>query len=129
MRGAQYLTKPEQFAAVYNQGKSWANKLIVIKTLPNGLTSTRYGISVSSRVGGAVVRNRIKRRLREILKHYSLQAGWDIVIIVRPTVITAKYDALWDSVHKLMARAGLPVSAPYRQEMNQPNESTSPGAD
>lgn len=113
MRGEQYLTKTEQYAAVYNKGASWVDKLVVMKALPNGLNLSRYGLSVSSRVGGAVVRNRVKRRLREILRHIGLQSGWDIVLIARPAAAKADYMVLKNSVYALLTQAEL-----LEREMN-----------
>ena len=107
MRGKQYLTKPEQFAAVYNKGASWVNKLVVLKALTNNLEISRYGFSVSSRVGGAVVRNRIKRRLREILRQIQLKSGWDIVFIARPVAAGVDYKDLKNSVSNLITKAKL----------------------
>jgi ribonuclease P protein component len=107
MRGERYLTKPEQYARVYNGGGSWANGLLVVKALPNGLTLSRYGISVSKRVGKAVVRNRVKRLLREILRVAQLEPGWDIILIARPAAGRADYVGLEKSVNDLLSRARL----------------------
>ena len=105
MRGEQYLTEANQYASVYNKGASLADKLIVLKTLSNKLSYSRYGFSVSSRIGGAVVRNRVKRRLREILRSTSLEAGWDIVIIARSKAALADYSDLKYSVYSLLLKA------------------------
>ena len=107
MRGERYLTKPGQYALVYNEGSSWANGLLVIKALPNGLTLSKYGISVSKRVGNAVVRNRVKRLLREILRVTQLKPGWDIIFIARPAVGGASYASVEKSVNALLSRAQL----------------------
>ena len=107
MRGEEYLTKPRQYALVYNKGSSWVSDLVVMKALPNGLSFSRYGFSVSRRVGKAVVRNRVKRLLREILRLAPLQPGWDIIFIVRPLVASANYASLEKSVKGLLSRAHL----------------------
>lgn len=107
MRGEEYLTKPEQYALVYSRGSSWASNLMVMKALPNGLTLSRYGFSVSKRVGKAVARNKIKRRLREILRIKPLKPAWDIVFIVRPAAANADYISLKRAVEGLLSRAGL----------------------
>jgi len=107
MRGEEYLTKSEQYALVYNKGTSWVNNLMVMKTLPNGLGLSRYGLSVSRRIGKAVTRNRVKRLFREILRLTPLQPGWDIIFIARPAVATASYARLEKSIDSLLSQARL----------------------
>jgi ribonuclease P protein component len=115
MRGEQYITKPEQFTAIYDKGSSWVNKIVVLKVIPNNLEITRYGFSVSSRVGGAVVRNRTKRRLREIIRQIQLNTGWDLIIIARPTSAGVEYKELKSSVSNLLNKARL-VSMEIKQQ-------------
>jgi len=107
VKEGKYLTKPEQYALVYNKGSSWISSLVVMKVLPNGLSLSRYGFSVSRRIGKAVVRNRVKRLLREILRQTPLQSGWDIIFIARPAAATADYATLEKSVNDLLSRARL----------------------
>ncbi len=107
VRGEQNLTRKTQFELVYNEGKTWAGKEIVVKALPNGLDLSRYGFTVSRRVGKAVVRNRVKRLLREIVRQTPLQPGWDIIFIARATAAGADYTNLGESVRKLLFRAGI----------------------
>lgn len=92
---------------VYQRGKVWANSLVVMKAMPNGLSVSRYGFSVTKKVGKAVQRNRLKRLLREIMKRQSPKLGWDIVFIVRPAAVNADYHKLEGTVTKLLARAQL----------------------
>jgi len=67
---------------------------------------TRWGLSVKARLGGAVMRNRIKRRLREILRGAGLAPGWDIVVQpLAAEVATADFAALRDELSGLLARA------------------------
>jgi len=107
MPGRQYLTKSEQYAEVYQKGGSWADGLVVMRALPNGLGFSRYGFSVGKRLGGAVVRNRVKRRLREIMRSTQLKPGWDIIFIARPPAAAAGFAGLGKSVRSLLSRAGL----------------------
>jgi ribonuclease P protein component len=107
LRGAYTLTGKVQFELVYARGRSWAAKEIVIRVLPNGLDATRYGLVVSKKVGKAVVRNKIKRRLREILRQKKISPGWDIIVTARSAAANADFTSLGISVEGLLTKAGL----------------------
>jgi ribonuclease P protein component len=80
-----------------------------MKALPNELDFSRYGLTVSRRIGKAVVRNRVRRLFREVLRHTPLQPGWDIIFIARSPAAGISYVSLGKSVRDLLLRAGLLV--------------------
>ena len=109
LRAERYLTRKAEFALVYDNGASWSNKTLVLRAVPNGLELSRYGFTVSRRVGNAVVRNRVKRLLREILRQKTVKKGWDMVFIARIPAARGNYAELEESVGSLLHRAGLVV--------------------
>jgi ribonuclease P protein component len=101
------LTKRAQYLTVYKSGKAWVDNIIVIKALPNELEFSRCGFSVAKEVGKAVVRNRVRRLLKEISRLTNVRPGWDIVFIARPNAAAADYHQLKKSMEKLLLRAHL----------------------
>ena len=107
MKGEQYLTRNAQFQAVYAGGRTWADRNVVFKVMPNALDISRYGFTVSRRVGKAVVRNRVKRRLREIVRQARLKPGWDFIIIARVPAAEAEFAELAGSVRRGLDLTGI----------------------
>ena len=99
------LRKSADFAAVWSEGRSRVDGLFVVKARPNDLGVTRFGYSVSKRVGNAVARNRVKRRLREAARSASVEAGFDIVIAARNGAAEADFARVERSIHNLLRRA------------------------
>lgn len=77
--------KNKDFQVVYKNGKSHANKYLVMYIYNNESCDNRLGISVSKKVGNSVVRHRITRLIRESYRQQEdlFQKGWDIVVIAR----------------------------------------------
>ncbi len=92
---------------MYERGRRYTSDLLAIRVLPNGLDVTRFGIATGRGLGGAVVRNRVKRRVREGLRTLPVVPGWDVVVNVRRAAVDADYWRLRDAAAKLLARAGL----------------------
>lgn len=109
-RRASRLRSPRDFARVRTSGRRVNGRLLSLGYAPGEPEApVRIGFSVSKRVGGAVVRNRVKRRLREAARHnvLSLAAGWDIVITARPAAAQAFYAELDAELRQLLTRAVL----------------------
>jgi ribonuclease P protein component len=85
MKKSQSLKKNADFQNVYKEGKSYANKYLVMYILNNNTEENRLGISVSKKVGNSVIRHRITRLIRESyrLQESKFQNGFDIVVIAR----------------------------------------------
>lgn len=103
-----------RFQEIRKAGRAYSHHLLVLCVLPNQLPYSRFGFSVSSRIGGAVVRNRIKRRLREAmrLRMASIQPGWDIVLIARNPIRSADYREMDAACARLLRRAHLLLEEP-----------------
>ena len=85
MKYSESLKKNSDFKNVYRNGKSYANRYLVMYVLENGTERNRLGISVSKKVGNSVVRHHITRLLRESyrLNKDMVKTGLDIVVVVR----------------------------------------------
>ncbi len=105
----EYIKKKEQYDRVYDRGRLTRSGLLYIKTMPNGLQFSRYGFIVSKRIGKAAVRNRVKRRLREIIRQANPKAGWDVVVYTRPAAAAAGYNELKNMILSLLSKAQLLV--------------------
>jgi ribonuclease P protein component len=101
------LTRRAQYLAVYERGKAFADSALVIKVLPNHLSATRSGYSVSKDIGKATVRNRVKRLLKENMRKLDVNDGWDIIFIARRSIIEADYTKLGGIMVRLLGRASI----------------------
>lgn len=111
------LSRSAEFERVYRQGRSSANRYLVLYTFPNvTVESPRLGLSVSRKVGGAVERNRVKRLLREAFEQTraGVAGGHDMVVVARPEVrelaeregLAGVGEALGDLLEKAGLRGG-----------------------
>ena len=105
------LRREKEFARVYRKGRSCAHPLLVLKALPGEVGVTRYGFAVGKRLGKAVVRNRVKRRLREAARLTPVVSGWHIILAARPPAAGASYHELKATLEQLLRRARLNGSA------------------
>ena len=90
---SESLKKNKDFQVVYRNGKSYANKYLVMYILKNDMDQNRIGISVSKKVGNSVVRHRMTRLIRESyrLQESTFQRGLDIVVVCRASAKDKNY--------------------------------------
>lgn len=97
------------FAALAANSRSRAHPLLVLRYRRNGVEPTRFGISTGRRIGGAVERNRVRRRLRMLLRAMAgrVAGGWDVLIVARPAAAAATQAELGAGLERVMIGAGL----------------------
>lgn len=93
MRRFPSIKKNSDFQIVYKNGKSYANKLLIMYVYKTGNEDTRIGISVSKKVGNSVVRHHITRLIREIFRLHREQtdSGLDIIVVARAAARESDY--------------------------------------
>jgi ribonuclease P protein component len=94
--------------------RAWSHPLLALYVASNELGLTRVGITVSGRVGNAVVRNRVRRRLREAVqaRFDRLAAGADVLLVARPASARATWAELGSALDSVLTRAGATVPRP-----------------
>ena len=108
---ARRVRAARDFQRVRRRGRQVSGRYLSLGYVrrPEAEAPLRVGFSVSKRVGGAVTRNRVKRRLRESVRRglHTLAPGWDLVVTAKPAAVEASYTALDSEIRELLARAGL----------------------
>ena len=92
---------------MFQGGRGWGSRPLILRAKPNGLTQSRFGFVVSKRLGRAVRRNRVKRLLRESCRKLPVKPGWDLVFIAREELVGADFWQVKRHVERLVRRAGL----------------------
>lgn len=91
----------------------YANSYLVLYARKNRTATNRVGVTVSKKLGGAVVRNRVRRRLREVYRLHEARfaPGWDIVVVARSRCINADFQKLCAAYLSLAEKAGITEAA------------------
>ena len=94
---------------MYRKGKSIASKQLVLVYTRGRHKSVHVGLSVSKKIGNSVIRNRVKRRLREAFRPYLSQVkpGYDLIFIARDAVVEAEFSAISSIMRYLLRKADL----------------------
>ncbi len=107
----QGLKKDADFRKVYKKGKSFANRLLVVYILKNNLDISRMGISVSKKVGKSIVRNKVRRLIRENFRLTSMddkiKTGYDIVFIARVAAKDSDFQSIQKSMLHLLKKSNM----------------------
>lgn len=110
MKRAYRLRRPDQFQRVRRDGRGVVHQWLALNVAPNQRRQTRVGFVVSKRVGSAVVRNRCRRRVREVVRlaFFHIRVGYDIVIVIRTAeVASVPFSALQSAIESLLRRSQL----------------------
>jgi ribonuclease P protein component len=103
------LSDSSEFEKVYRQGTPFRGKLFSVHAFRNELGALRLGLSVSKKVGNAVVRNTVRRRLREVFGSVAAKAGTDLDLVVsaRPSAGDASFEELREEFLKALGKFGI----------------------
>ena len=109
MKPAVTLKQNYEFRRLYQKGASSAGSCMVLYCRKNKLGHNRLGLTASVKLGHAVVRNRARRRLREVyrLNSHRPSAGWDITLVARSRTVTASWKELNDTFLRLCRKLDL----------------------
>jgi ribonuclease P protein component len=100
------LTDSPEFERVYRQGTAYRGKLFSVHAFPNEHGTPRLGLSVSRKVGNAVTRNAVRRRLREVFQSCisAMSEDLDIVVSAKPAAVGATFEELREEFSKSLGR-------------------------
>nr|WP_325301372.1 ribonuclease P protein component [uncultured Dysosmobacter sp.] len=109
MKQAVTLKKNHEFRRLYQRGASAAGASMVVYCRKNRLGHNRLGLTASVKLGGAVVRNRCRRRLREVYRLHAgqLRQGWDIILVARGRTVTVPWQELNRTFERLCKKLDL----------------------
>ncbi|NLM73474.1 MAG: ribonuclease P protein component [Clostridiaceae bacterium] len=103
------LKKNKEFHRVYSKGKYSASAFLVVYALPNHLGTVRTGITTSKKIGNAVLRNRMRRLIRENIRMIKdqIKSGQDIVVVARKSDPAASFDSIGKELRYLFHKLDL----------------------
>ena len=109
MKSTATVKQNYEFRRMYAKGKSGVSSCLVVYFRRNHYGHNRLGVTVSTKLGHAVVRNRVRRRLREIfrLSQGKMKQGYDVIVVARTRAAHADYWELKRAFEKTCGKLGL----------------------
>ena len=109
MKRSDSLKRKKEFRYTYRAGKSHASKLCALVAAKNRTASVKIGFSVSKKIGNSVMRNRVKRRMREAVTPLipSMRPGYNYIFIAREAIVNAPFADIGAAMQQLIRRAEL----------------------
>ncbi|MBP3494254.1 MAG: ribonuclease P protein component [Oscillospiraceae bacterium] len=109
MKAEKTVKENYEFRRIYRKGKSVVSPYLVLYCQRNREGKTRLGITVSTKLGKAVVRNRVRRRLRELWRLHlpMMESGWDVILVARGRAVRASYQKLEKEYCRVLKEASL----------------------
>ena len=103
------LRKNDDFKKVYKKGKNYWNRNLILYIMKNGLDYTRIGFSVTKKIGNSVVRNKIRRRMKEICRQNlnNIGKGYDIIFIPKKNVVDITYRDLKSAMLHILKKSNI----------------------
>lgn len=109
LRRSQRVVRASEFRQAYEQGRKWVGRWMVLYTRTGTDAALRLGVVTGRKVGGAVQRNRARRRLRESFRRHrhTMAGACDVILIARPAIVKASWDDVNHEMVRLCRLAGL----------------------
>ncbi len=109
--GSTRLSSRSDYLRIQKKGRMKKGRFLILLFLENGLTTSRFGLTVSRKLGNAVKRNRIRRRLREVERIHMrrIKTGFDVVAIARGRARDAAFKEMKEEYLELARNAGLTI--------------------
>ncbi len=103
------LSRPQDFTALQERGTMRSHPLLAARVLRTDLETTRFAMATSRAIGSAVVRNRVRRRIREALRSMgpSIRPGWDVLLVARAGLVGVDYDTGVKTLRRQLVRGGV----------------------
>lgn len=103
------IRKNMEFKNIYKVGKNYWNRNLILYVKNNGLNETRVGYTITKKIGNAVTRNKIRRRMKEIYRSnfHNIKDGYDLIFIAKRSIVDISFEELEGSMIHIMSIAKL----------------------